>query len=54
MEGKAYKIYVVDIHSEDEQKEKLHITNEKNTNKVLEYLQSNDVQIAMRRARLFF
>ena len=27
--GKAYKIYVVDIYSEDEQKEKLHITNEK-------------------------
>ena len=27
--GKAYKIYVVDIYSEDEEKEKLHITNEK-------------------------
>ena len=41
--GKAYKIYVVDIYSEDEQKEKLHITNEKNTNKVLEFLQLNNI-----------
>ncbi len=41
--GKAYKIYVVDIYSEDEQKEKLHITNEKNTNKVLEFLQPNNI-----------
>ena len=28
---------------EDEQKEKLHITNEKNTNKVLEFLQLNNI-----------
>lgn len=39
--GKAYKIYVVDIYSKD--MEKLHIGNEKSTNKVVEFLPSNNI-----------
>ena len=41
--GKAYKIYVADIYSEDEQMEKLHIGNEKSANKVVEFLPSNNI-----------
>ena len=41
--GKAYKIYVLDIYSEDEEKENLHIGNRKNTNKELEFLQPNKI-----------
>lgn len=37
--GKAYKIYVVDIYSKD--MEKLQDSNEKSTNKVVEFLPSN-------------
>ena len=39
--SKAYKIYVVDIYSKD--MEKLHIGNEKSTNKVVEFLPSNNI-----------
>ena len=41
--GKAYKIYVADIYSKDKQEEKLHIGNGKNTSKVLEFLQPNNI-----------
>lgn len=41
--GKAYKIYVADIYSEDEQMEKLHIGTEKSSNKVVEFLPSNNI-----------
>lgn len=39
--GKAYKIYVVDIYSKD--MEKLQDSNEKSTNKVVEFLPSNNI-----------
>lgn len=41
--GKAYKIFVLDIYSEDEQKENLHTTSGENENKVLEFLQPNKI-----------
>lgn len=41
--GKAYKIFVFDIYSEDEQKENLHTTSGENENKVLEFLQPNKI-----------
>lgn len=41
--GKAYKIFVFDIYSEDEQKENLHMTSVKNETKVLEFLQLNKI-----------
>lgn len=42
-QGKAYKIYVIDIYSEDKQVENLYRTNGKNTAKVLEFLQPNNI-----------
>ena len=41
--GKAYKIFVFDIYSEDEEKENLHTTSGENENKVLEFLQLNKI-----------
>lgn len=41
--GKIYKIFVLDIYSEDEQKKNLHTTRGKNENKVLEFLQPNKI-----------
>ena len=41
--GKAYKIYVLDIYSEDEEMENLHTTSGENKNKVLEFLQLNKI-----------
>lgn len=39
--GKAYKIYVVDVYSKD--MEKLHKGNVKSTNKVVDFLPSNNI-----------
>ena len=41
--GKAYKIYVLDIYSEDEEMENLHTTSGENKNKVLEILHPNKI-----------
>ena len=41
--GKTYKIFVLDIYSEDEQKKNLYTTRGKNENKVLEFLQPNKI-----------
>ena len=42
-QGKAYKIYVIDIYSKD--MENLHIGNEKSVNKVVGFLPSNNINI---------
>ena len=41
--GKAYKIYVLDIYSEDEEMENLHTTSGENKNQVLEILHPNKI-----------